>query len=288
VAMKKHHFFNMYFTTTFSIALLLFLVGLVCSLMLMSRSLSRSVRENVVVSVMLSDTITDEARDALLTATQSAGFAAQADYVSKEDALKEHIALIGEDPTEFLDENPLRASLEIKVYPEWATADSLKTVAERYRNNPYVENVIYQEGVVDLMDRKIGTITIVYSAIVLILLLVSLALINNTIRLSAYSKRFLINTMRLVGATNWTIRRPFVLKNMLSGLIAALLALMMLFGLAYYLQQTMGIGEILSDVRLMLQVSAVVVLTGVLLTGVAAYFSAGKYVRMKVNDMYYL
>ena len=278
----------MYITTGMSIALMLFLVGLVCALLLASHKLTRQVRENVTMTVLLDDTISQDERLMLEENFGSGGYARSYRFISKDDALHEYEESLGVNPTDLLDENPLLASYELKMVADYAQSDSLAAVENRLRQMPHVSNVVYQRVLVDSIDQNLRSVTTVLLIVVAVLLLISIILINNTVRLGVYSKRFLIHTMRLVGASGWTIRRPFVMKNLVVGFVAALVALAMLFGVAYYLQFNVGVDGLLGDVRTIVVVAAAVVLTGVVLTTLAASISAGRYVRMKTNDLYYI
>jgi cell division transport system permease protein len=153
------------------------------------------------------------------------------DYVSKEDALKDHIASLGEDPQDFLGYNPLKASLEVKLKANYANTDSVAVIESKLGAFEYIDRIAYQKDMVSLVNENVRKVSLVLLGLAVVLLIVSIALINNTVRLSVYSNRFLINTMKLVGATHSFIRKPYIVKGMLNGLIAALIALVLLTGL---------------------------------------------------------
>jgi cell division transport system permease protein len=207
-------------------------------------------------------------------------------YVSKEEALQEHIVSLGEDPTAFLGYNPLSASYEIHPSEQYSNPDSLAQEAERLESLPYISEVLYPRDLTDLMNRNVHDFSYILLGVALLLLLVSMVLIVNTIRLQIYSKRFIINTMTLVGATSWVTRRPFVLRNMLMGLIAGIVALIVLSGLVYYVEFEMGLFLFPITWMNVAFVCGVVLGSGLLITLFASLIATGRYIRMDNNSLY--
>ena len=284
--MRKHRFRNSYLTASVSVSLVLCLIGLECVLLLSAGALLTRMRENMTVTAVLTQEA-DSAQCARLEAVLDAGgHCSSFAYVSKEQALQEHIASLGEDPSAFLGYNPLSASYEIHPTDAYSHPDSLALLAEQLESMPYVSEVIYHRDLADLMSRNVHDITLVLLIVALVLLLVSMVLIVNTIRLQIYSKRFLINTMTLVGATSWVIRRPFVLRNMLMGLIAGLVALAVLSGVIYYVDFQLGVLLFPLTWQNITFVSAVVLCSGLLITLFASLIATGKYIRMDNNSLY--
>lgn len=284
--MRKHRFRNSYLTASVSVSLVLCLIGLECVLLLSAGALLTRMRENMTVTAVLTQEA-DSAQCARLEAVLDAGGRCSSfAYVSKEQALQEHIASLGEDPSAFLGYNPLSASYEIHPTDAYSHPDSLALLAEQLESMPYVSEVIYHRDLADLMSRNVHDITLVLLIVALVLLLVSMVLIVNTIRLQIYSKRFIINTMTLVGATSWVIRRPFVLRNMLMGLIAGLVALAVLSGVIYYVDFQLGVLLFPLTWQNITFVSAVVLCSGLLITLFASLIATGKYIRMDNNSLY--
>lgn len=284
--MGKHRFRNTYLTAAVSVALVLCLVGLECVLLLSAGTLVTRMRENITMTAVLAQDV-DSAQCArleqILTVSPScSGFV----YVSREKALEEHIASLGEDPSAFLGYNPLSASYEIHPTDQYSCPDSLAVLAEHLQSLPYVTEVIYPRDLADLMSSNVQEFSVILLAVALALLLVALALIINTIRLQIYSKRFLINTMTLVGATSWVTRRPFVLKNMLMGFLSGLVALAILSGLVYYTEVRLGILLFPLTWQNITFVSAVVLGAGLLITWFASLIATGRYIRMDNNSLY--
>lgn len=284
---EKKKFFNLHFTVTVSIALVLFLIGFITLLLMVGRDVSNYVKENVNMSVVLEDTISPTARFALEKAVKVMPATKSYEFISKEQALKDHIRDLGEDPQEFLGYNPLLASYEIKLKSDYANPDSASKMETKLKQFIGVKQVMYQKDIVHLVDNNIQKTSFILLGAALILLFVSIVLLNNTIRISIYSKRFLINTMKLVGAKAWFIRRPFILKSLLNGLMAALLALLMLAGAVYYLQYEIGTTFNLYRLDILLVVGGLVVLFALIITFFASLFAVNRYIRMR-TDSYYL
>jgi len=284
--MRKHRFRNSYLTAAVSVSLVLCLVGLECVLLLSAGALITRMRENMTLTAVLSQDVdsTQCARlEQILDA--NAGCSRYA-YVSKEQALAEHIESLGEDPSAFLGYNPLSASYEIHPTDAYSSPDSLDVIAAQLEALPYVTEVIYPRDLADLMSSNVSEISVILLVVGLVLLLVSMVLIVNTIRLQIYAKRFLINTMTLVGATSWVTRRPFVLRNMLMGFIAGLVALVILSGLVYYVDVKMGILLFPLTWTNIAFVSVVVLCSGLLITLLASLIATGRYIRMDNNSLY--
>ena len=284
--MRKHRFRNTYLTAAVSVALVLCLIGLECVLLLSAGSLITRMRENITLTAVLSpetDSIQCARLEQILTNSPACS---SFQYVSQEQALEEHIASLGEDPSEFLGYNPLSASYEIHPSDTYSAPDSLAILAEHLEELPYVTEVIYPRDLADLMSSNVQEFSIILLAVALALLLISLALIVNTIRLQIYAKRFIINTMTLVGATSWVTRRPFVGRNMLMGFLSGLVALAILSGIVYYVEVRLGILLFPPTWQNIAFVSAVVLCCGLLITLLASLIATGRYIRMDNNSLY--
>ncbi len=284
--MRKHRFRNSYMTAGVSVSLVLCLIGIECVLLLSAGALLTRMRENVTITAVLSqeaDSTQCARLERMLEASE--GYSSFR-YVSKEEALQEHIVSLGEDPTAFLGYNPLSASYEIHPSEQYSNPDSLAQEAERLESLPYVSEVLYPRDLTDLMNRNVHDFSYILLGVALLLLLVSMVLIVNTIRLQIYSKRFIINTMTLVGATSWVTRRPFVLRNMLMGLIAGIVALIVLSGLVYYVEFEMGLFLFPITWLNVAFVCGVVLGSGLLITLFASLIATGRYIRMDNNSLY--
>ena len=284
--MKRRSLFNMYFTTTISISLVLFLVGLECVVLMSAHELVRHVRENVVLTVVLSDMASQEDVARLDNLMQVAPYVNGSDYISREEALQEHIDNLGEDPQKFLGYNPLTDAFEVNLHAEYAQIDSIHVIEQSLLALPYVDKVIYQADIVKQLDSNLQEASLILLAIALALLVIALVLISNTIQLQVYSKRFLINTMRLVGATPWVIKWPFIRRNMLMGVEAACVALLMLAATYYYFVNRLGIRLFALTEQNIAIIIVAVVFVGWFITFFASLAATNRYIRMKTSKMY--
>ncbi len=283
---KPHHFFNMYLTTTISVAMVLFLIGLECVLLLSANSLINQVKENTTVEIVFTPQAETSDFNRLQEMLKASDYCLDCRIISAEQALKEHIEYLGDDPSKFLGYNPLTASCEMHVKANYANNDSIAVIESKLTTLPYVEKVIYQKDLLSVLNRNINELSIVLLAVVVLLLFISLALIGNTIRLQIYAQRFLINTMKLVGATSWMIKAPILRKNMTMGFVAAILALGAVSAVYYYVNVHMGVQLFPLTWQNMLFVSGVIILIGLTITLLASLFATGRYIRMKSNTMY--
>lgn len=284
--MRKHRFRNSYLISAVSVSLVLCLIGLECVLLLSAGALVTRMRENITLTAVLSSDI-DSTQCARLEAILDSGDKCSSyTFVSAQQALEEHIRSLGEDPSTFLGFNPLSASYEIHPTDAYSDADSLAVIAGQLEALPYVTEVIYPRDLADLMSSNVHDFSLILLAVALALLLVSLVLIVNTIRLQIYSKRFIINTMTLVGATSWVTRRPFVLRNMLMGFIAGIVALGILSAMIYYMERTLGLMLFPLTWQNVAFVSTIVLCSGLLITLFASLIATGKYIRMDNNSLY--
>jgi cell division transport system permease protein len=273
-------------TSTISMSLVLFLVGLVFLLLFVARDMSTFVKENINLSIILNDAIDKPQESRIEKYLTSSPYARSVEYISKEAALKDHISSLGENPQEFLGYNPLKASIEVKLHEKYANNDSVKLVESKLKAFECIDRVVYQKDMVSLVNDNVKKVSLVLLGLAVVLLFVSIALINNTIRLALYSDRFLINTMKLVGATPGFIRRPYLVSSMVNGFIASIIAILMLVGVIFFVQYQFGVPDMLIQSMNLLSVSIVVVLLGLMLTAISSYFSVGRYLRMNSDDLH--
>ena len=276
----------MYFTTTISVALVLFLVGMECLVLLSAHELVRHVKENVVLSVVMKDDITNEEVERTKRLLTAAPYCLDYRFISREEALQEHIANLGEDPSVFLGYNPLTDAFEMRLQAAYAHSDSITQIENGLRNLPYVDKVVYQKDVVKVLDNNLSEIALVLLVVALALLIIALVLISNTIQLQVYSKRFLINTMRLVGATPWVIKWPFIRRNIFMGIEAGGLAILLLAATYYYCQTRLGVVLFPLIWNNVVFVVATVLIIGVMITFLASLVATNRYIRMKISKIY--
>ncbi len=285
---KSVTFFHSRFTSVVSIALVLFLLGLICLMGLLGNKLSVYVKENISFSIILKDNQREADIKMMQKNLEALPFIKSTEYISKEQAVKELEEELGENPETFLGFNPLKASIEVRLRSNYANPDSLPLVEQAVKQYTSVSDLLYRKDMMEMVHRNIHRIGFILLILAIVLMAISFVLIGNTIRLLIYSRRFLIHTMKLVGATAGFIRRPFIYYNMVSGLIASFLAIGMLSGFLYYLQSELtGFLGIL-DLHILLAVYGLVVVLGILLTVVATIVSVNKYLRMDVDRLYYI
>lgn len=287
---KRHSsFFDMQFiTSSISTMLVLLLLGLVIFFMLSANNLSTFVRENINFSLIVSDDMRDAELKKYQQQLSKEAFVKEAVYISKEDALKEQKEAMGTDPEEFLGYNPFHASIEIKLNSEYANSDSIAKIEKRLLKNKNILEVRYPQELMDAVNNNIRKISLFLLLLAALLTFISFALINNTIRLAVYSKRFLIHTMKLVGASWGFIRRPFLKKNFWIGVTAGILAdLLLMVGAYSLIVYEPELRNIITP-EVMLIVLASVFLFGIIITLICANISINKYLKMKAGALYYI
>jgi cell division transport system permease protein len=274
-------------TVVISLALVLFMLGLLGLVVINAKKLSNHIKENVGFQVVLKDTTSDAELDILKQEISSSAFTKQVDYISKEEAAKKLQKELGEDFISFLGYNPLLSSLDVKLNSDYANIDSLAGFEKQILQKHFVKEVIYHKDMIKQVNDNAKVISIYILIFSGLLLVVAIALINNTIRLSIYAKRFLIRTMYLVGATQGFIRMPFILKGIRQGVIAGLLAGFLLAG--FLVLSTRYIPDLLQlqDPNLLVAVFGGIVTLGVLISGLSAALSVSRYLRLKTDDLYF-
>lgn len=281
--------FDMQFVTScISTTLVLLLLGLVVFFVLAARNLSVYVKENINFSIVISDDMKERDILRLQKSLNGEPFVKSTEYISKKQALEEQTEAMGTDPQEFLGYNPFSASIEVKLKSDYANADSIAKIEKQIRKNTDIQDVLYQKELVDAVNDNIRKISFLLLGLAVILTMISFALINNMIRLSIYSKRFLIHTMKLVGASWSFIRRPFLRRNFWIGVLAAGLADGLLWAAATWLvEQEPELIKVITP-EVMLLVSVAVLAFGVLITWLCALLSVNKYLRMKAGALYHI
>ena len=282
-------YFDMQFiTSSISTTLVLLLLGLVVFFVLGAQNLSVYVKENINFSILISDDMKESDILKLQKKLDKEPFVKETEYISKKQALREQTEAMGTDPQEFLGYNPFTASIEIKLHSDYANSDSIAKIEKKIKRNTNIQEVLYQKDLIDAVNDNIRNISLMLLGLAVILTFISFALINNTIRLTIYSKRFLIHTMKLVGASWSFIRRPFLRRNFWIGVLSAVIADAVLWGAAYWLvsYEPELIRVITPEV--MLLVSGAVLVFGVLITWLCALLSINKYLRMKASTLYYI
>ena len=273
-------------TLCISTSMVLVLLGLVVFSVQTSRNLSRWVRENLTVTVVLGDQVAEDDAKQFCQDLGHRPFSKEVSFVSREQALKEQPAAMGSDPSEFLGMNPFPATVELQLQSDYANADSLAWISDELRKNTKVADVSYQVDLMDTVNRNLAKLNILLLVLALLLTFISFSLINNTVRLSVYSRRFLIHTMKLVGASWGFIRKPFMQQGLLVGVIAAVIAILVLGGAMYALYSyEPGILRIITWRELVITAVAVLAF-GLVITLTCSYISVNRFLRMPAGELY--
>lgn len=281
-------FLNSKITAIISISLVLFLLGLVVLLSLFANNFSTYVKENLSFDVVLNDEMNIDQIKKLQRTLTTTTYVKSVRYISKEDAASQLEKDLGQSPEKLLGFNPLPAILEVKLNSEYATNDSITLIDKSIRNmSTNIQDIQYRKDLIQMVNDNMRKIGFVILGMAVLLLIISFALINNTIRLMIYSKRFLIHTMKLVGATNGFITRPFIGSNILSGIIASFIAIGLIIWLLYYVAKDVIDFTKLIDTNTLIIVFASVLAFGVIISIVATWMAVSKYLKMHVDDMYY-
>ena len=274
------------FISTISVSLLLILIGLVVLFSLTARVVADSVKENLTVTVVLDDDVQTMDAVRLQDSLKTMRYVGSIDYISREQALQEQIESMGIDPTEFLGANPFSISMEMKVKPEFASNDSLEWISRELRESKLVADVLYQKDLVESLNWNLHRASFFMLAIALLLVIISLSLINNTVRLSVFSHRFVLHTMKLVGAKWSFIRRPFLVRGFWIGFISALIADAVIIGGIYWASRhDSSVLHYVTQQNMIITAVAVLVI-GLLLTIVCTYFSVTHCLKMRDSELY--
>lgn len=275
-----------FITAGISTTMVLFLLGFVVFFVLTANNLSVYIRENIAFSAILDDGIKETSIIKLQESLNKKDYVKQTVYISKDEALKEQIEAMGTDPSEFLGHNPFNASIEIKLNAGYTHPDSIKWIEKELMENKSILEVSYPQNLLDSVNRNLQKISAFLLGLAVLLSLISFSLINNTIRLTIYSKRFLIHTMKLVGASWGFIRRPFITRNLWIGILSGAVANAILTASAYTaVKYEPELLAIVSPESIMI-VAAAVMVFGMIITTFCAYISINKYLRMKISELY--
>lgn len=284
ISKSKAHTSNI--STVVGIALVLFMLGSLLFVILNAKKLSDHVKESFRVQVFLNE----DAKEADILKFQklleAEPFIAATNYITKEEAVMMMEEEIGENFVEFLGFNPLQASLDVHLEAEYAHSDSLIWIEQSILANPRVKEVVYQPDLIDLVNQNIRKISMVVLGFSLLLLIIAIALINNTIRLAVFSKRFIIRSMQLVGATRGFIMRPFIWQGIVNGIWAAILALLLIIGVLYFVKNELPELMNIQDIKSLIELFGLVVLLGIFISVISTIFAVNKYIRSDLDKLY--
>jgi len=274
-------------TLVISVSLVLFLLGVLGLVLINARELSDYFRESLSFSVMLDDGAKEADIRMLQKDLDAKPYVKSTEYVSKDEAALKMKEELGEDFINFLGDNPLPPSIDVYLYAGFTSPDSVAKIEKYVFEYPFVKEVYYQESLLFLINENVKKISLFLLVISTFLFLIALTIINNTIRLSIYSRRFIIRTMQLVGATRGFIRRPFLLQSAFQGFLAALLAMILLMGLLYLIEKEFFMMFSFESTNLLLLLGASLIILGVLINIISTYFSVNRYLSISEDKLYY-
>lgn len=283
---QKRRLATSYVTTIISITLVLFMLGLLGMLVLHAKKLSDYVKENIGFSIMIKDGVKEVDIFELQKRLDRERFVKSTEYITRERAAMEFSEELGEDFVGFLGYNPLLPTIELRLNAPYANSDSILIIEEKLLNYPGVKEVDYHKPLVDEINQNVERISLVILGFSLILLFIAIALINNTIRLSVYSKRFLIRSMQLVGGTQKFIQKPFLAKAILNGVISSLMAIGLLLLILYVANQEMPELLEFQEMELFGVLFAIVIVLGITISWFSTFFAIRKYIRMRTDSLY--
>jgi cell division transport system permease protein len=283
----KNSLFSSYFTTTLSISMILFLFGLLGLLLINAQRLSDYVMENIGVTLILRDDVKEADILKLQKNLETTDYIKSTRFIDKESAAVELKNELGEDFIDFLGFNPLLSSIDVTVYAGYTNPDSLAMVEKKLLLNPEILEVYYQRNLVKQLNSNVKKISFILLSICMLMFIIFTALINNTIRLSIYSKRFLINTMQLVGATRSFIRRPFIAKSALHGIYGGIIACSSLLVIFFTYQKELKSFVDFQNPSSLVLLAAGIFLAGIFITVISTYFAVNKFLRMRFDQLFY-
>lgn len=275
-----------YVSVVVSISLVLFMLGLVGLIVLHANKLSNHVKENISVSVFLFNDAKDAEVKRFQKELDASVFVKSTEFINKDQAAKQLQNELGEDFIDFLGYNPLLASIDVYLNAQYAHPDSVRWIEEELRKNTLVKDVNYQASLLEAINKNVKRISAFLMGFSFLLFVIAFALINNSIRLSIYSKRFLIRSMQLVGATESFIRKPFIIRGVLNGIYGAILANALLVLVLYYAKESIPALFEFKDTQLFLALFGLVILTGVFITFMSTRIAVGKYLKLRSDKLY--
>jgi cell division transport system permease protein len=284
---QKRRLISSYFSVVISIALVLFLLGLLGMLVLNAKTISNNFKERVVMTIYLNDTAKEVEINQLEKSLTLASYIKETKYISKEDAADFMKGEYGEDFLDDIGHNPLQNSIEVNLKADFVTEQRLDSISQATLTKKFVDDVRYDKDLVSMMNSNVKRISLWVLIISALFTLIAVLLINSSIRLSVYSKRFTIKTMQMVGATKQFIRRPFIWKSIKLGIIGAIIALIGMAVVLYYIDKTFADLELLSNPILIVSLFLGVFVLGIVITWISTFIATQRFLNLKTDQLYY-
>ncbi len=283
---QKRRLITSYFSVILSISLVLFLLGSLGLFVINYDRISDNFRENIPMSVYFTDEATPQDLEKFEQEVSQAAFTKDITFVHKDSAAAQHQEVIGEDFVHFLDFNPLQNSFDMHFKGAYVTQDSIKNIEMSFKENPLIDDVVYDRQLVDLVNDNIQKISFWVLVVSGFFTLISILLINSSLRLSIYAKRFIIKTMQMVGATKSFIRKPFIWTNIKLGIIGALVAIVAIVSLAIYINNQLPDIQLLAGYQSLAMVCGGVFLLGILIAYISTYFATQRFLNLQSDELY--
>lgn len=283
---QRRRLISSYFSVVFSIFLVLFLLGALGLFVVNSEKISNDFKENIPMNVYFKDEANDTVLNQFDTELKNAKFVKSYDFITKDEAAKNNVDIVGKDFKEFLGFNPLQNSFDIHLKGDYVTSEEIKKIEMQFKRNTYISDVIYPKELVDLVNENVEKISFWILIISGVLTVIAMLLINGSIRLSIYSHRFTIKTMQMVGATKSFIRKPFIIRNILLGLTGSVLAIISLLVAWLYVDSLFPTLGIAKDVVSFVSIALGVILVGVLITFISTFFATTRFLNLRTDDLY--
>jgi cell division transport system permease protein len=283
---QKRRLISSYFSVVLSVFLVLFLLGVLGIFVIYSQKLSDDFKEQIPMSIYFRDQANDSILKAFDKELRTSKFVKDYNFVPKELAAETHKDVIGEDFMTFLGTNPLQNSFDVHLNADYVVSDSIKIIEKEIRSNLMVADLIYDKHLVDMVNDNVKKITFWILVVCAIFAVIAVLLINSSMRLSIYSNRFIIKTMQMVGATKAFIRKPFIIRSVMLGVIGSLLAIISIIGVLYYVDENLPQLGIFQDWIVIGSVLAGVLVAGILISWFSTFFATQKFLNLRTDDLY--
>ncbi len=276
-----------YVSSVISISLVLLLVGMASLLLVNSQQISDYFKEHMKVSVLMNPDVSEEQAQEFLGTLEALPYVRGTEFISRERGKEEMARMLGEDFLDIFETSPIPVSIDVQLGADYVSDDSLQVISSRLGASPLVDEVVYQKSLVDALNTNLSRISLVIGVLVVLLLFISFVLINNTVRLSVYERRFNIHTMKMVGATKGFIRGPFLVRSAFLGIFSAILAIILLIALLYFVRSEFSQLFDVFTLRTLLEVMGIVLVSGVVICVVSTYFVVGRLVSLSKDELYF-
>ena len=284
---QKRRLRSSYFSVIISVALVLFLVGFLGLILLKTNSITKHFKEKVALTIFLNDNAKSNDVEILQAELKKAEYSKEVTYVSKKEAAKKYSEEIGEEFVDFLGDNPLKNAIDVSLKSEFVTPEKMAEIEKQLLNRSIVAEVVYDKPLIELLTKNINRISFWMLLFSALFTLIAVVLINSSIRLSVYSKRFTIKTMQMVGATKGFIRKPFILQSIKLGVLGAIVSIIGLLIFVFYVNKMVPEIELLADYKVLALLFAFIIAMGILISWISTFFATQRFLNLRTDELYY-